>query len=463
MIRRAVSYIPVYGKQEQFCRSTKFVTGFVAGRGSGKSFIGSLRILQTAKHGETWMAISPTYRVVEDTTWPTFKDLAERLGVWKGGSKHPSPSAKFRTSDGGEATLKFRTAENPDLLRGANNAGIWFDEASVMHKDAFDYAIPSLRHRGKMGKCFLTFTPRGMRHWTFQVFYEPCQDERAVGTVEINGRLFRQTGNSELIRAHTLENPFLAAEFYDTIRARYSSTLAAQELGGEFVELEGLLFRREWFVFVDQAPRRAARVRYWDRAATPGSGCYTAGVLMARGDDGLFYVEDAIKGQWSAGERDQIIEETARKDARRYNNEVMIYAEQEGGSAGKEISEQFIRRMAGFPVYRDIVSGKRARVVDKMQLPGEAKINRAMPFAAQAEAGNVRVVRGVWSEDWLEQHCAFPEMAEMDLVDATSGAFAKLARYGDRDPGEVVKAEMDVGGEQFGLTLIKSRMRRRGL
>jgi hypothetical protein len=33
------------------------------------------------------------------------------------------------------------------------------------------------------------------------------------------------------------------------------------------------MFRREWFQLVNAAPIDAMRVRYWDRAATPGSGC----------------------------------------------------------------------------------------------------------------------------------------------------------------------------------------------
>ena len=44
-------------------------------------------------------------------------------------------------------------------------------------------------------------------------------------------------------------------------------------------------------------------VRFWDQAATEGGGCYTAGVLMCKGEDGLFYIVDVVRGQWSPNKR----------------------------------------------------------------------------------------------------------------------------------------------------------------
>jgi predicted phage terminase large subunit-like protein len=128
----------------------------------------------------------------------------------------------------------------------------------------------------------------------------------------------------------------------------------------------------------------------------------------------------------TAHERDDIIIERPKRE-RRYGNEVIHFGEQEGGSAGKEISEQFIRKLAGYPVYRDIVSGKRSRIVDNVELPGEAKVVRAMAVAAQAEAGNVYLKYGPWQDEFLLECCGFPDYAFSDQVDATSGAFNKLA------------------------------------
>lgn len=454
--------LPVYQKQEDFFQSTNFITGFCAGRGSGKSYVGALKVLMTAKNGERWMAISPTYTVIEDTTWPTFREVCGIARAWISGVKSPTPVARFYTQDGGRAELVFRSADKPELLRGPSLPGMWYDEASVMHEDAFRNGLPSLRYKGRMGKCLLTFTPKGRRHWTFGAFYREVKEgEDRNGAVEIAGRYYRPKNNRQLIRAHTLENPFLAEEYYDLQVDNMTAAMAAQELAGDFIDLQGLIFTRG-FQYVDAAPRRASRVRYWDRAATPGGGKYTAGLLLAHATDGLFYVEDVIRGQWSAAQRDQIIVETAYRDAKKYDNEVVIYAEQEGGSAGKEISEQFIRRLAGFPVYRDIVSGQRHRIVDKMEMPGEAKIIRAQPVAAQCEAGNVLIVRGPWNDEFTTELIGFPHYTFSDQVDAFSGAFNKLARANHGDPGEVSRPEVTGGAENFGLALLKSRNRRKG-
>ncbi len=59
------------------------------------------------------------------------------------------------------------------------------------------------------------------------------------------------------------------------------------------------------------------------------------------------------------------------------------------------------------------------------------KVERARPLAAQCEAGNVRLVRDAWNHDYLEELCSFPLGSFCDRVDASSGAFNKLAGGGN--------------------------------
>jgi predicted phage terminase large subunit-like protein len=269
---------------------------------------------------------------------------------------------------------------------------------------------------------------------------------------------------TKLVQSHTLENPFLPPEFYGVIRGQYSSMLAAQELAGDFVDVDGLMFRREWFRVVEHVPVEAQRVRYWDRAATAAGGDYSAGLLMARDYQGRYYIEDVVRGQWSFHARDAIIEATARRDAAKYNNSVVIYVEQEGGSGGKEAAEQAVIRLAGFPVYVDVVSGSRKRVKDKIKLPGEGKVVRAMPLAAQAEAGNVYVVdKASWSEDFYEEMLSFPEATHDDQVDACSGAFNKLAGSAGFYSTPIQRMEVTsqhVAESKYGVRFAESSARR---
>jgi hypothetical protein len=92
-----------------------------------------------------------------------------------------------------------------------------------------------LRQEGEQGWFSATFTPRGKQHWTYFVF----------GQTNAQGRLRRP--NTALFRARNKDNPFLPDEFYETVKQQYSSVLTAQELEGEFTNLEGALFRRHWF------------------------------------------------------------------------------------------------------------------------------------------------------------------------------------------------------------------------
>lgn len=178
------------------------------------------------------------------------------------------------------------------------------------------------------------------------------------------------------------------------------------------VARDGGFFKRSWFTVVEHSPREARRVRYWDKAGTEDGGDFTVGVLMARTEEGLFYVEDVVRGQWSSGRREQAIRETAALDGERYGELVQIWVEQEPGSGGKESALWTVRQLAGYDVRVDPVTG-------------DKKV-RAHPFAAQAEAGLVRLVRGAWNADYLEELALFPNGKHKDQVDASSGAFNKL-------------------------------------
>ena len=169
------------------------------------------------------------------------------------------------------------------------------------------------------------------------------------------------------------------------------------------------MFKREWFEIVGAAPTHSDRCRYWDKAGTEGAGDYSAGVKLARDNDGVYYVEDVSRGQWSALSRERIMRQTAELDG----EDVSIGLEQEPGSGGVESAQNSVRNLAGFYVHAERVTGEKA--------------TRAMPFAAQCEARNVKLVKGDWNAAYLDELCSFPFGAHDDQVDASSGAFMRLA------------------------------------
>lgn len=438
----AVKPLHVYPKQQDFLCLTSWVRGFVAGRGSGKTHIGAADRILKAKNGEQHMIVSPTVGDIREVTWPVFRDIAERLDVWIDGVVSPRYRCHIRTQDKGVAEFVFLSAEKPERLRGPSKASLWLDEAGMMNFDVFRFGAPILRWKGKMGPVLLTFTPRGKNHWTYERFY--TRDE-------VTGEWIRKP-DAGLVKAHTRENPFAPPDYYDQMRTLYSKALAEQELGGEFVDLEGLMFQREWFRTVDKPPEVPDWVRYWDKAGSEGTGSYTAGVLIGRDSNGIFYITHVVRGQWSYGERDKIMLETAYRDRQRHGDGVLVFVEQEGGSGGKESMQRTIKLFQGFNIHRDIVSqGKRIRASGGERLPGQAKIDRAGGFQAQAEAGNVRLVRDNWNQDYLEELACFPEYSFSDQVDATSGAFNKLAARAGLDIEAMTSATMERNAEALGV------------
>lgn len=187
---------------------------------------------------------------------------------------------------------------------------------------------------------------------------------------------------------------------------------------------EGGMFKKSWFAeaFVRAAPHYVRRCRAWDLAGTKkkqgNRPDYTAGVRVSRDSEGFFYVEHVERLQDTPGEVEKTIRTTAEADPQ--GTKVRI--PQDPGQAGLAQVGALTRRLAGFNVVALPVSGD--------------KETRARPAAAQAEAGNIRIVRtgdalrDAWIEPFLDELCNFPTGAFDDQVDAFADAFNELAPGG---------------------------------
>jgi len=178
----------------------------------------------------------------------------------------------------------------------------------------------------------------------------------------------------------------------------------------------GNVFNREHFEVIDALPHVVSHtVRAWDKAGTEGGGKFSAGVRMAVLENGVFVVEDVVRGQWGALNREEVIKTTASQDG----GDVEIWQEQEPGSGGKESAEATVRNLAGYNVYSERPTG--------------SKGTRANPLAAQCQARNVKLLRGEWNKKFIDElHNFDPIKADdgsivCDQVDAAALAFVKLA------------------------------------
>ena len=116
-----------------------------------------------------------------------------------------------------------------------------------------------------------------------------------------------------------------------------------------------------------------------------------------------------MRGRWNPGEVDRIIVNTAMHDGRG----VIIREETETDSAGKAVCVARAKPVAGY---------------DHKGIPASGdKVTRWRPFAAQAEAGNVDVLRATWNREWFDELASAPFPAHDDQADSAAGAFTELA------------------------------------
>jgi predicted phage terminase large subunit-like protein len=380
--------------QQAFLRSNATFRAFCGGIGSGKSWAGSYDLIRRAAPGRLYLVVAPTYSMLFDATFRSFLKLAEEMGVVDPGEVKRSapPSIRLRTG----AEVLFRSGDDPERLRGPNLSGVWLDEASLLTVDAYRIAIGRLREAGQQGWLTATFTPKGRRHWTFETFATSRPD-------------------TALFAARTADNPFLPATFDKTVRQQYTTALAAQELEGQFIDQGGMLFQRDWFAVVEQAPPLVSRARAWDLAATPKDEAkardpdWTVGVLLGKDAAGTYYVVDVRRLRGSP----QVVQALVRRTAAADGPGVRIWMEQEPGSAGVTVIDHYLRLLAGYSF-----QGKRST---------GNKADRALPLAAQAEGGAVKLLRGPWNRDFLDEFEVFPFGPHDDIVDATALAFNRLA------------------------------------
>jgi predicted phage terminase large subunit-like protein len=339
----------------------------------------------------------------------TYADLAlegalmDRADEWlRGTDAHWNGKDKRWTFPSGSSlTFGYMDTESDKFrYKSAEFQFVGFDELTQFSETQYRFMFSRIRRRVQ------TEVPLRMRG---------ASNPGDVGHDWVKERFILYPKERVFVPAALADNPYLDYEEYVQNLNELDPITRAQMLAGDWDAAEGGMFKREWFrQFVDIVPKECKRVRYWDKAGTKDGGAYSVGLLMALDKEGTFYVEDVVRGQWGALERNRIIEQTAEMDAGKYGKpKVDVWVEQEPGSGGKESAEYTIRQLAGYPVHSERVTGE--------------KEDRARPYASQVEAGNVVLRRGEWNKPYVDELTLFPMGQYKDQTDASSGAFNKLA------------------------------------
>lgn len=349
------------------------------------------------------------------------------------------------------ATIKFAHLEYEDTVysyQGAQIPLIMWDEAVHFTQEQFTYMMSRLRSTsGVPGYMRATCNPdsqswvKSFVQWFLDKdgypIKERCgkirwfirQDENLIWA-DSKEELEAQYGKDAMPKSLT----FIPSKVYDNKilmekDPNYLSNLKALgrvdrmrllEGNWEVKAIAGMIFRREWFEVVEAAPQGWVQaVRFWDRGATKPSESnrdpdWTRGLLLYKYPDNTFVVADLKSLRDTPGQVENLIRNVASHDSHR----VQVMCQQDPGSAGVKEAEHFVRMLAGYVV--------------KVQTFTKDKVTRAKPVSAQVEAGNVRVLKGPWNDEFFNELENFSDdpsqYAHDDIVDCLSAGYNAMVK-----------------------------------
>lgn len=192
--------------------------------------------------------------------------------------------------------------------------------------------------------------------------------------------------------------------------------------------------------------------RRWDLASTKketgNDPDWTVGVLMGLDEFTMTpYVIDVIRFRERSAKTRKLILETAEADAEAWggNDKVLIRGEQEPGSSGKTVAEDYQADLAAYPVKWTPSTGSKEVRADPWA--GVQQNHRA--FLLRRESADGRYVPQRWWDDFIEEHADFPNGLHDDQVDAASAVYndlAEIARKRRKNKARVTS----VAGRQLG-------------
>lgn len=238
------------------------------------------------------------------------------------------------------------------------------------------------------------------------------------------------------IPAKLADNPYLDHESYNRSLANLDPVTRAQIKNGDWSARQaGSKFHREWFEIVDAIPSSCRKLRFWDMAATEPKPHkdpdWTAGCLMGISDNQTIYIIDMKRLRGTPSANENLVKQTAELDGK----SVPVRMEQEPGGSGVKMIDDYRRRVLLGWDFKGIPS------------TGSKEV-RANPVSSQAEAGNIKLLRGSWIGEFLDELEAFPNGTHDDQVDSISGALAELVAPKEEESTVIFDAMKEFGLER---------------
>lgn len=231
----------------------------VAGRRGGKTYSAAEDTAYYMLHPEQWWLDfhgkdndEPLWAWILTKNYPEgFPSMREFLQVLK---RHGlNAGLDFRYHKGEKyvefqngSFLQFKTADDPDSLRGAGLNILWMDEAAfIPNEEAYNVVFPALTD--KKGCIVSTTTPKG-KNWFYKEFFEGDRyDDPDQVAVEYR----------------SIDNPYLDQNVIDRARRRYHPQLFKQEYMARFDAFQGVELAGEWLSYynLSDLPKKDGKLK----------------------------------------------------------------------------------------------------------------------------------------------------------------------------------------------------------
>jgi predicted phage terminase large subunit-like protein len=435
---------PQAGPQTQFLGSSADIAIFGGGAGGGKTFallMEPLRHVANKDFGAVFFRRTTVQVRNEGGLW----DESEKLYPLLGARPRAAPDLDWTFPSG--ATVSFGHLEHEKTVlnwQGSQIAFLAFDELTHFSAKQFWYMVSRNRSVSGVRPYVRATCNPDADSWVAEFIAWWIDPVTGLAIPERSGvlRWFVRIGDAIIwadkpedlaeyrdlqgksippksvtfIPAKLTDNPALMAADPGYLANLMALPTVERErlLGGNWKirPAAGLLFQRGWCEVVDVAPAVIKQVRGWDLAATPKTEGtdpdWTAGTKIGRLQDGRFIVLDHRRDRQGPNGVERLLKNTAAQDG--VNVEISL--PQDPGAAGKSQVINLKNLLVGYNVRSSPETGD--------------KVTRFNPFSAQAEAGNVLVLRGPWNADWFNELEGFPEGLHDDDADSTSRAFNAL-------------------------------------
>jgi len=223
--------LPDGATQEDFVFDRHRYVVWIGGRGCAKTASMTFKVMEYVQQwpGAWVLVTAPTWSQLWTFIIPSFKKWMPPEWV----AKWNLSGDKMWLDLVNGCRILFRNASNPDSIRGIEFSLWCIDEVAQCDRYLVEVGAPCQRQAGYPKQTIVTGTPEG-RNWAFNMFMNP-----ASRIPPVNGK-----EQISFYKATPLGNPFLPEDYVDELKALYSGnpTMAAQEIYGEVVAFEGLVF-----------------------------------------------------------------------------------------------------------------------------------------------------------------------------------------------------------------------------